>query len=397
MSTLNFEQNPGPNVNGDASVVDRDFSYAQELHIYHYIPPGSELAYRRCLSERQELEAARLHAFKLLYQVNAKASELWLTVSRHLLENAIDALYEAIDKGLVQSTEARIIFEFRCAQNGSYYMKVSDNGTGMTEEHLRQIRAYLRGEFEGTVSRRSGVNPDLGFIGGNGKGVAILSEAVRNQGGRLEIITSTGDESTCLVQNSEDIAVERVASPCPCGTSIIIEGPKWREQTKGIPAELDSPGLQGRPVISLAAFEAVAAEVARSIGEPVAICMRPANEAGTTAIPFVNKPFRVARSDASEILVIVGPGGSVTLRDAVIDALSRTPGGTGLDAYFGISTGIPVQPPSEGAESKLLTDELRAALESGGDLSEVLGAISAHAGAAGANPDALRALMRGRR
>jgi hypothetical protein len=79
------------------------------------------------------------------------------------------------------------------------------------------------------------------------------------------------------------------------------------------------------------------------------------------------------------------------------DALSAIPGGDNLDRYFGISSGEPQQPKQEARIADQLIDELREGSSTGGDLGDLLKRISIHADNSGADPDALRALMRGSR
>ena len=79
--------------------------------------------------------------------------------------------------------------------------------------------------------------------------------------------------------------------------------------------------------------------------------------------------------------------------------MRTTPGGEALDTYFGISTRNPQQPESEAARSDDLLKQLRAATKpsTGTNIYGILKGLSDQSGAAGVDPDALRALMKGAR
>lgn len=92
----------------------------------------------------------------------------------------------------------------------------------------------------------------------------------------------------------------------------------------------------------------------------------------------------------------VTPDKSQALRgkQQIKDALAQVTGGAELDEYLGISSGKPLQPPSEAADSVALIDELRQTSEEDGDMSDLLTRIATHANSSGADPDTIRALMR---
>lgn len=88
-------------------------------------------------------------------------------------------------------------------------------------------------------------------------------------------------------------------------------------------------------------------------------------------------------------------GGDIRIAQKVTDALAAIPGGAQLDRYFGVSSGVPEQPIAEGQESDALLKRLRDATQSPEvGLLSLLGDIGKHVDTSGADPDALRALMR---
>lgn len=112
-----------------------------------------------------------------------------------------------------------------------------------------------------------------------------------------------------------------------------------------------------------------------------------------------NRDQRQPLPDESEVSIegeATVPSSSQDLRlsQQIGDALAAVPGGEQLAAYFGIGGEQPQQPPQEAIESAQLIDGLRSA-GPGDDLSGLLQRIMNHADNSGADPDALRALMRG--
>ena len=102
----------------------------------------------------------------------------------------------------------------------------------------------------------------------------------------------------------------------------------------------------------------------------------------------------------AEQSLVDGPvaGSGLLLKQQVADILATTPGGESLDDYFGVSSGSGKQAPAEAGESVALVDQLRAASQGiCGDLASLLEAVSKHADTSGADPEALRALMRSSR
>ena len=112
--------------------------------------------------------------------------------------------------------------------------------------------------------------------------------------------------------------------------------------------------------------------------------------------PHGQKPSDKTDVQVENGAVAPSNGQDLRLSHQLTDALVAVPGGQKLAAYFGIGGGQPQQPPNEAAESAKLIDGLRSA-KPGEDLSGLLRQITAHADSSGADPDALRALMRGAR
>ena len=96
-----------------------------------------------------------------------------------------------------------------------------------------------------------------------------------------------------------------------------------------------------------------------------------------------------------EVINSPATGPDLRVMRQVADALSAISDGEQLDRYFGISSGIPEQPPEEAARSDELIARLREATKGPSeDLSSLLDDIARHTGSSGADPDALRALRR---
>lgn len=160
------------------------------------------------------------------------------------------------------------------------------------------------------------------------------------------------------------------------------------------------PELQGRPTISINTFRAIAIELAEEFKRPIALCRRSDTTAGSTALPYQNKFLDLAIESRDEILEVIYPPEegqaldpkSEALRNTVLDALAKAPGGERLDAYFGISSGNPKAPSEEAIESDLLINKLREVSINTADMSSILGDITRHVNQSGADPDILRAL-----
>lgn len=86
-------------------------------------------------------------------------------------------------------------------------------------------------------------------------------------------------------------------------------------------------------------------------------------------------------------------------KQRVSDALDATSSGKKLDEYFGITSGIPDQSEGEARESSKLMQELREVTSTGNttDLADLLSKIAEHTNNSGADPDALRELIKGAR
>ena len=86
---------------------------------------------------------------------------------------------------------------------------------------------------------------------------------------------------------------------------------------------------------------------------------------------------------------------ALRLKQQVVDALSTVAEGEMINRYFGITSGLPEQPPEEAQKGEEIVEQLRQVTDEKADLSQLLEKISHHNAASGLDPEALRALMRG--
>lgn len=127
----------------------------------------------------------------------------------HAVPNAVDAVFERIEKGEITAEEAKIDFSvFQNALDGSLVVGLSDNGIGISRETLQ---VWRRGEFITNKAR------SRQLLGRAGVGVMeILSTSAE-----LSFISKQDDQAYVFTRDSEGMRLEP-ASREEKGTDILV-------------------------------------------------------------------------------------------------------------------------------------------------------------------------------